>query len=41
MNVDIYFQMIAIGLVIVLAVEADVLRNRLEARARVLQAAKT
>jgi len=41
LNVDIYFQMIAIGGVIVLAVEADVLRNRLEARARVLQAAKT
>jgi ribose transport system permease protein len=41
LNVDIYFQMIAIGVVIVLAVEADVLRNRLEARARVLQATKT
>ncbi|THD43421.1 MAG: ABC transporter permease [Bradyrhizobium sp.] len=37
-NVDIYFQMIAIGLIIVLAVEADVLRNRLEARTRVIQA---
>jgi ribose transport system permease protein len=37
-NVDIYFQMIAIGLIILLAVEADVLRNRLEARTRVIQA---
>jgi ribose transport system permease protein len=33
-NVDAFFQMIAIGLIIVLAVEADVLRNHLEARAR-------
>jgi ribose transport system permease protein len=40
MNVDIYFQMIAIGLVIVLAVEADVLRNWLEGRARLQQAGK-
>jgi len=39
LNVDVFFQMIAIGLVIVVAVEADVLRNRLEARARALQAA--
>ena len=39
LNVDVFFQMIAIGLIIVLAVEADVLRNHLEARARVLQAA--
>jgi ribose transport system permease protein len=38
LNVDAYFQMIALGLIIVLAVEADVLRNRLEARARTLQA---
>ena len=30
LNVDIFFQMIAIGLVIVVAVEADVLRNYLE-----------
>src|SRR5206468_9926761 len=37
-NVDVYFQMIAIGLIIVIAVEADVLRSRLEARARTLQA---
>lgn len=40
LNVDVFFQMIAIGLIIVLAVEADVLRNRLEARARTLQAAR-
>ncbi len=38
-NVDVFFQMIAIGLVIVVAVEADVLRNHLEARARAIQAA--
>ena len=41
LNVDVFFQMIAIGLIIVLAVEADVLRNHLEARARALQAART
>ena len=41
MNVGVFFQMIAIGVIIVLAVEADVLRNHLEARARVLQAART
>jgi ribose transport system permease protein len=40
LNVDVFFQMIAIGLIILLAVEADVLRNRLEARARALQAAR-
>ena len=39
-NVDIFFQMIAIGVIIVVAVEADVLRNYLEARARVIQAAR-
>lgn len=39
-NVDVFFQMIAIGLIIVLAVEADVLRDRLEAKTRVIQAAK-
>jgi ribose transport system permease protein len=37
-NVDVYFQMIAIGLIIVLAVEADVLRSHLEARSRAQQA---
>jgi ribose transport system permease protein len=41
LNVDIYFQMIAIGAVIVMAVEADVLRNALEARARTQQAGRT
>jgi ribose transport system permease protein len=41
LNVDVFFQMIAIGLIIAVAVEADVLRNYLEARARVIQAAKT
>jgi ribose transport system permease protein len=40
LGVDVFFQMIAIGLIIVVAVEADVLRNHLEARARVLQAAR-
>jgi ribose transport system permease protein len=40
LNVDVFFQMIALGLIIVLAVEADVLRNRLEARARTIQAAR-
>jgi ribose transport system permease protein len=40
LNVDVFFQMIALGLIIVMAVEADVLRNHLEARARVLQAAR-
>jgi ribose transport system permease protein len=37
LGVDVFFQMIAIGLVIVVAVEADVLRNYLEGRARVIQ----
>jgi ribose transport system permease protein len=40
LGVDVFFQMIAIGLIIVVAVEADVLRNYLEARARVLQAGR-
>lgn len=40
LGVDVFFQMIAIGLIIVIAVEADVLRNHLEARARVLQAGR-
>lgn len=38
LNVDVFYQMIAIGLIIVLAVEADVLRNYLEGRARSQQA---
>ena len=41
LNVDVFFQMIAIGAIIVVAVEADVLRTFLEGRARVLQAART
>jgi ribose transport system permease protein len=40
LGVDVFFQMIAIGLIIVIAVEADVLRNHLEARARVLQSSR-
>ncbi len=40
LGVDVFFQMIAIGLIIVVAVEADVLRNWLEARARTIQAAR-
>jgi ribose transport system permease protein len=40
LGVDVFFQMIAIGLIILVAVEADVLRGRLEARARVMQAAR-
>jgi ribose transport system permease protein len=39
--VNVFFQMIAIGLIIVIAVEADVLRNHLEGRARVNQAARS
>jgi ribose transport system permease protein len=39
-NVDAFFQMIAIGIVIVVAVEADVLRNYLEGRARALHAGR-
>jgi ribose transport system permease protein len=41
LNVNVFFQMIAIGTIIVVAVEADVLRNYLEARARTIQAART
>ena len=40
LDVNVFFQMIAIGLIIVIAVEADVFRSRLEARARTLQAAR-
>jgi ribose transport system permease protein len=40
LNVDVFFQMIAIGLIILLAVEADVLRSHLEARARAIQAGR-
>jgi ribose transport system permease protein len=38
LGVDVFFQMIAIGAIILVAVEADVLRNALETRARTLQA---
>jgi ribose transport system permease protein len=41
MGVNVFFQMIAIGLIIVIAVEADVFRNWLEGRARTLQAARS
>lgn len=40
LNVDVFFQMIAIGAIIVVAVEADVLRNHLEARVRVMQSGR-
>lgn len=40
LDVNVFFQMIAIGLIIVVAVEADVLRNHLEGRARAIQAAR-
>ncbi|WP_246694284.1 ABC transporter permease [Mesorhizobium sp. M2E.F.Ca.ET.209.01.1.1] len=40
LNVNIFFQLIVIGVVIVIAVEGDVLRNHLEGRVRVLQAGK-
>lgn len=36
-NVEVFYQMIAIGVIIVLAVEADVFRSRLEARLRTVQ----
>jgi ribose transport system permease protein len=38
LNVSAFYQLIAIGVVIVLAVEADVVRTKLEERFRVLQA---
>jgi ribose transport system permease protein len=41
MGVNVFFQMIAIGAIIVVAVEADVLRNWLEAKARTLQAGRS
>jgi ribose transport system permease protein len=41
LNVGIFLQLIVIGVVIVIAVQADVLRNYLEERFRVLQAART
>ncbi len=39
-NVDAFYQLIAIGVVVLLAVEADVLRGAIEARLRVAQAAR-
>jgi ribose transport system permease protein len=38
-NVDAYYQLMAIGVVVLLAVEADVLRSAIEARVRVAKAA--
>ena len=35
---NVYYQLIAIGVIIVMAVESDVLRNHLESRMRVKQA---
>jgi ribose transport system permease protein len=40
LGVEVFYQMIAIGVIVVLAVEADVLRNHLEGRARVVQSAR-
>jgi ribose transport system permease protein len=40
LNVSIFFQLIVIGVIIILAVESDVLRGYLENRFRVLQAAR-
>jgi ribose transport system permease protein len=40
-NVDAFYQLIVIGVVILLAVEADVIRGHLEERFRVAQAART
>jgi ribose transport system permease protein len=39
-NVDAFFQLMVIGIVILLAVEADVVRGRLESRLRVAQATR-
>jgi ribose transport system permease protein len=40
LNVDSFFQPIVIGVVIVLAVELDVIRGHVESRFRVMQAAR-
>ncbi|WP_331382924.1 ABC transporter permease [Rhizobium sp. BR 362] len=40
LGINVFWQMVVIGAVIVIAVEADVLRNHLEARARVMQAGR-
>ena len=39
-NVDAFYQLIAIGVVVLLAVEADVVRGYVEGRVRVAQAAR-
>ena len=39
-NVDAFYQLMAIGVVVLLAVEADVLRGYVEGRVRVLQATR-
>lgn len=40
-NLDAFFQLIVVGVVILIAVESDVLRGRLEDRLRLMQAART
>lgn len=40
LNVDIFYQLIVIGVIIVVAVECDVLRNHLEGKVRVAQAGR-
>ncbi|MGC2241202.1 MAG: ABC transporter permease [Acidimicrobiia bacterium] len=40
-NLDAFFQLIVLGVVILVAVESDVLRGRLEDRLRLMQAART
>lgn len=40
-NLDSFFQLIVLGIVILVAVESDVLRGRLEQRLRLLQASRT
>jgi ribose transport system permease protein len=40
LNVSIYWQLIAIGVIIVIAVELDVVRRRLEERFRTMQAGR-
>jgi ribose transport system permease protein len=40
-NLDAFFQLIVLGVVILVAVESDVLRGRLEERLRLMQAART
>jgi ribose transport system permease protein len=40
LNVSVYWQLVAIGVILVVAVELDVLRRRLEDRFRTTQAAR-